>query len=266
MSRTDSPRSVWTTTTRRPENAWPISTDRSSSSEESGSRIVLESGSPKAVAASSKETPCFSRLRAAFSRSHSKFISPRHHVVRHNGPVLQLRDPASESTPRQLSATLRRYLAGVERQAESGRLQAPVRQPGLDDQQASPVVDALGLSSPDAPEFGVSVGSENLLAVETRALDSDLRHPEARRNGDDRRVTPAGIVRGVLEKPATNTPLIGVTEGRPAGESDGSQGNKRQDGNQDLLNHPEVLPAAQPQIRMRTQQASKPFVMRTGFS
>jgi len=83
MSRTDSPRSVWTTTKRRPDTACPIRMNLVSSSDESGSRIVLERGSPKVVAASSKETPCFSRFTADLPASHSKFMLPRC-PTRHN--------------------------------------------------------------------------------------------------------------------------------------------------------------------------------------
>lgn len=46
---------------------------RGSSVECSGSGIVPASGSPKTAAASSKETPCFLRLSAAFCGSHSNF-------------------------------------------------------------------------------------------------------------------------------------------------------------------------------------------------
>jgi hypothetical protein len=45
----------------------PSSRNRASSSEWSGSSIVIESGSPNAVDASSKLSPCFSSLPAAFS-------------------------------------------------------------------------------------------------------------------------------------------------------------------------------------------------------
>ncbi len=44
---------------------------RCSSSEWSLSATVRDKGSKKAVDASSNETPCFSRLKAAFSESHS---------------------------------------------------------------------------------------------------------------------------------------------------------------------------------------------------
>lgn len=44
----------------------------SSSSEWSGSGIVAENGSPKTVAASSNETPCFFRFEEALFLSHSK--------------------------------------------------------------------------------------------------------------------------------------------------------------------------------------------------
>src|SRR5262249_52401752 len=46
----------------------------SSRPEWSGSGIVIDSGSPNAVAASAKETRCFRRLAAAFRRSHSNRI------------------------------------------------------------------------------------------------------------------------------------------------------------------------------------------------
>jgi hypothetical protein len=67
--------STWATASRRPRSEWPNNTKRSSNREWMGSAMVIESGSPKAVAASANETPCFARLRAAFSRSHSNCIT-----------------------------------------------------------------------------------------------------------------------------------------------------------------------------------------------
>ena len=49
----------------------PINTRRSSCSEWRGSTIVIDNGSPNAVLASSKETPCFPIFAEAFLRSHS---------------------------------------------------------------------------------------------------------------------------------------------------------------------------------------------------
>ena len=46
--------------------------NRSSAAEWSGSGIVIESGSPNAVAASAKLTPCLRTLAAAFRASHAK--------------------------------------------------------------------------------------------------------------------------------------------------------------------------------------------------
>lgn len=51
--------------------------NRCSSAEWSGSAMVSDRESPKAVEASSKETPCFYWLEAAFSCSHSNSIRRR---------------------------------------------------------------------------------------------------------------------------------------------------------------------------------------------
>jgi hypothetical protein len=48
----------------------PMVTNRDSLVEWTGSETVAASGSPKTVVASSKETPCFVRLAAAFLGSH----------------------------------------------------------------------------------------------------------------------------------------------------------------------------------------------------
>ena len=51
---------------------WPKRSHRGSPIECSGSGIVIDSGSPKVVAASSKATPCLRRFAAALSRSQTK--------------------------------------------------------------------------------------------------------------------------------------------------------------------------------------------------
>jgi hypothetical protein len=57
MIRIVSPRSVCETITRRPCREVPNRIDRDSDREWSGSGMVIEWGSPNAVAASSKDTP-----------------------------------------------------------------------------------------------------------------------------------------------------------------------------------------------------------------
>ena len=54
----------------------PIVMERGSSSECCGSRIVPARGSPNTVDASSKDTPCLAKFRAAFAGSHSNCTTP----------------------------------------------------------------------------------------------------------------------------------------------------------------------------------------------
>jgi hypothetical protein len=63
--------SVWETTSSLLPEDIPIVMKRTSNSECLASGIVAASASPNTVLASSNETPCFRRLRASFSGSHS---------------------------------------------------------------------------------------------------------------------------------------------------------------------------------------------------
>lgn len=67
-----SPRSTWATTTRRSFSDHPISSNRSSAIECPRSWYRRQKGSRNTDDASSKLTPCFCRLRAAFDLSHEK--------------------------------------------------------------------------------------------------------------------------------------------------------------------------------------------------
>src|SRR5438093_4115709 len=49
--------------------------------------MVMESGSPKAVAASVKSTPCFRRLAAAFERSHMNCSTHRIYRIGEAAPL-----------------------------------------------------------------------------------------------------------------------------------------------------------------------------------
>src|SRR2546425_8917482 len=53
----------------------------------SGSRMVMESGSPKTVAASVKSTPCFRRLAPAFERSHINCSTHRIYRIGEAAPL-----------------------------------------------------------------------------------------------------------------------------------------------------------------------------------
>src|SRR5678816_1455413 len=74
-------RSAWETTKSRPRAETPMSTNRCSYSECSGSGMVIDKTSPKAVAASAKDTPCFLRFASSFERSHSN-VRATHHRYR----------------------------------------------------------------------------------------------------------------------------------------------------------------------------------------
>jgi hypothetical protein len=64
--------SVYETTSNRKRSDIPNTINRCSLSEWSGSGMFIDNGSPKAVTASAKETPCLLRLACAFFASHSK--------------------------------------------------------------------------------------------------------------------------------------------------------------------------------------------------
>src|ERR1051325_8059666 len=75
--------SVNTTTTTRPSSVSPMSRNRSSSVEWSGSGIEMDSGSPNAVSASANEMPCLRRFDAAFAGSREKRRPTCINVPRH---------------------------------------------------------------------------------------------------------------------------------------------------------------------------------------
>ena len=78
MIRIVSSSSVWATTNGRPRSEIPKVTNLTSVIEWSGSALVADMGSLKAVTASSKETPCFLRFDVAFLGSHLNFIPIYH--------------------------------------------------------------------------------------------------------------------------------------------------------------------------------------------
>ncbi len=135
IRRISSRRCVCATTSRRPALLCPMRIQRSSPTEWSGSGIVMERGSPKAVAASAKSTPCLRRFAAALARSHMNWSTPRIYQISDTAPLpngsrLSCGAKLEYSQTELYSAECRR----VTRSIEDGRrqLQAHVRrQPWL---------------------------------------------------------------------------------------------------------------------------------------